>query len=474
MKFPQTQSPFPPLQLSPAYINSLLQLERALVDQTIAEYDQFAYIQNGAVDKTKWKHIMTRENLRIYRAIGDHSDDDHLILHEQLLDSSASTSLGRTMSTSRMDVKGGMRLMGVGTIAGSLSDFLYCDATHTENDMQIRTSYISDSCIDWHLLHTLRGATLDNPFRTSTIKYHVKGNPSAAGIGVRPRDFVLLDCTGDTTLPNGEHVGYSIYHSIEVPGCGPREGLVRGQVSCEYVLRSQGPNSVEIYMRLLGEMGGNINDSIATLTVSAAFASVWRMPWGGQNKKLAWMLKQQRRHRAQNPANPRTPDRCRVCKKSFSLLRSATGCHICMEHICSKCLVVRKISYVRASRKLVQVPTRVCKHCVKQASMIDAADIARSAFVPQDIASHFEGSHDGSSKDSLGSDQSPSSGLGDVTIESAETWEQAQYNPHGTVYSYSSEDADENQRASVSVDGYLMQLLARMEHSDSLPSKAAS
>ncbi|TMW69799.1 hypothetical protein Poli38472_001955 [Pythium oligandrum] len=477
MKFPQPHSPFPPLQLSPAEIDSLLQLEETLIDQTIAEFDQFAYIQNRVVDRTKWKHATTRDNLQIYSAIGDHSEDYHLIMHEQLLDSSASTSSSRTMSTSRMDVKGGMRLMGFGSLVGNINDFLFCDVTRSDDDMQIRSSYVPDGCIDWRLLLTLRGATLDNPFRMSTIKYHVKGIQGATGIGVRPRDFVMLDCAGEKTLPNGERVGYSIYHSLDIPGCEPREGMVRAQVSCSYVIRQRGSNSVEIYMRLLCEMGGNINDSIATLTIATAYAGVWMTPWGGQNKKLAWMLKQQRRNGSKKQSNPRTSDRCHVCKKSFSLLRSATRCDLCREHACSKCLIARKISYVRPVRQLVQVPTKFCKHCIMQASLIDASEIARKENVPKEVASRSEGNSDASSNDSfrkphsdshhsVGSDDSspsPSSGPSDITVETVEDWEQAQANPRGTVYSYSSDDPEANQQASVNVDDYQTQLWMKME-----------
>ncbi|TMW69801.1 hypothetical protein Poli38472_001957 [Pythium oligandrum] len=473
MKFPRPHRPFPPLQLRPEYIDSLIQLEQSLVDQTIAEYDQFAYIQGGVVDKSKWKHVTSRDNLHIYSAIGDHSDDYHLIMQEHLLDSSASTSSSRVMATSRMDVKGGMRLMGVGTVAGSLSDFLFCDATRSTEDMQIRTSYVPDDGMDWDFVYELRGATWDNPFRTSAIKYHVIATTGTAGIGVRPRDLLMLDSAGETTLPNGERVGYSIYHSIEVPGCGPVEGIVRMQLSASYIYRSRGPNSVEIYMRELCEMGGKLNDSVATLSMANSLVSVWKTAWGGQNKKLAWMLNQQRRNGAHKQSEVRTSDRCHMCKKGFSLLRSETECDLCKEHICSKCLVVRKISYVRPSRKLVQVPTRFCKHCIMQASLIDTADIARKEFVRKEMDSCSEGSISESirnphseSQNSTGSNDSslsPSSVPSDITVETVEDWEKAQFNPRGTVYSYSSDEALANQQPLANVDNYQSELMTRME-----------
>ncbi|TMW69798.1 hypothetical protein Poli38472_001954 [Pythium oligandrum] len=102
-----------------------------------------------------------------------------------------------------------------------------------------------------------------------------------------------------------------------------------------------------------------------------------------------------------------------------------------------------------------------------QASLTDAADIARKEYVSSDDASGSAvkswASRNDSSRpthsDSLytigsyGSFSSTSSSLVDLHVESVEDWEQAQTNPHGTVYSQSPVTADE----------YQTQLLRKME-----------
>ncbi|TMW69802.1 hypothetical protein Poli38472_001958 [Pythium oligandrum] len=472
MKFPLPRSPFPRLQLTPEYVTDLEQLTQSLLDQMIAEYEQFVHVHNRAIDRTKWKHLKSRENLHIYRAFGDHSDDQHLVMQEQLLDASSSTS----MRVSRMDVKGGNRLVGVGSVVGNLSDLLYASSTHTEDEMQIRTSYVPDECVDWRVLYKLCDAAHDNPFRTHTIKYHVKSTPGATGIGVRPRDFVVLDCTGETTLPSGERVGYSIYHSLDVPGCGSVEGMVRAQISCAYLFRPQSTNSVEVFMRSICEMGGNMNDSLAATSLANGLISIWKMPWGGQNKKLSWMLRQQRRNGGKKPAKTRSSsDRCPLCKKSYTLLRSATKCELCGEQICSSCLIVRKISHVRPVRELVQISTGFCKHCITQASLIDAADIARKEYVPKQSVKRSTGNSSASSNDSgqtphsYSQDSTGSEGwnstssrvdLSSSHVETVDEWEQAQCNPHGTLYSPAAIQV--SQHTPVGVDAHQMQLFMQM------------
>ncbi|TMW69797.1 hypothetical protein Poli38472_001953 [Pythium oligandrum] len=472
MKFPLQHNPFPPLKLSQDYIDSLLRLEQSIVDQTVAEFEQFAYVQNRVVDKTKWKHVKTRENMHVYRAIGDHSDDPHLIMQEMLLDASASSN----MATSRMNVKGGARLIAVGSVVGRVNDALFIDGSHTEEEMQIRSSYVPDECVDWRVLYNLCEPTHDNPLHTSMIKYHVMATTGAAGLAVRPRDLVMLNCTGETILSNGERVGYGICHSLDVPGCGTVEGIVRAQASCSYIFRAQGRNSAEVYMRMVSEMGGNVNDSIAALSFASSMIAIWKMPWGGQNVKLAWMLKQQRRNRSRKESS-HASDCCQVCQRSFSLMRTDMKCGLCRELVCSSCLVVRKISYVRPGRHLLQVPTGFCKHCILQASLLDAADIARKEYVPKQASTRSGGfssvssttptTHMHDSVVSDGSSASPSSGvdLRDAHVETVEDWEKAQYDPQGTVYSPLQQEATNTQQlsAGVGVDQHQMNLLLQME-----------
>ncbi|TMW69816.1 hypothetical protein Poli38472_001972 [Pythium oligandrum] len=482
MKFPLPRCPFPPVHLTPEYAEQLELLIQSLLDQTVAEYQEFVQVRNRVVDKAKWKHLKTRENMHVYRAIGDHSDDQHMNSHELLLDASSASA----MPVSRMNMKGGTRLLGVGSIVGNLADLLYCAVTHTEDEMQIRTSYVPDECVDWRVIYTLSAATQENPFKIHAIKYHVKAAPGAASMVVRPRDFVMLDCVGQMDLPNGERVGYIIYHSVDIPGCEPTEGLVRGQCSATYILRARPGNSVEVYMRSISEMGGNMNDSIAATSIANALISSWKMPWGGQNKKLAWMLKQRRKQGGKKPAKSDKSDRCQLCAKSYSLMRAATCCELCRERVCTSCLTVRKISHVRPARELVQISTGFCKNCITQASRLDATEIAIQEFVPKGLA-HLSSSTANSSVSSNGSFDGtrspapynhPSNGSdswsatpvsqmqhidpNNIHIETEEEWErQYQRNALGLTRS-SGEDSIVSQPSPAGVDPHKMQMMMQM------------
>ncbi|TMW62238.1 hypothetical protein Poli38472_009731 [Pythium oligandrum] len=376
MKFPLPRSPFPPVHLSPVQEQQYEHLIQALLDQTVSEYQSFVHVRNRVVDLTKWKHLKSRESMHVFRAFGDHSDDQLLNSQELLLDASSSSSL----PISRMKMKGGSRLLGVGSIVGNLNDFLYCAVTHTEDEMQTRTSYVPDECVDWRFLYKLSGPTHDNPFKIHSIKYHVKAAPGATSYLVRPRDFLMLDCVGQMNLPNGERVAYIIYHSVDLPECEPPGGMVRGQISCCYILRQRTANSIEVYMRSICEMGGNVNDAMAATSIANALISHWKMPWGGQNRKLAWMLKQQRKRGTPEVRGAKS-DHCQLCRKSYSLMRAATCCELCRKKVCTSCLTVRKISHVRPARELVQISTGFCKNCITESLLLDASEIAIQEFV---------------------------------------------------------------------------------------------
>ncbi|TMW69815.1 hypothetical protein Poli38472_001971 [Pythium oligandrum] len=465
MKFPLPRHPYPSVVLSPRDIQQLDSLTNALLDQAVAEFEDFVHVRNRHVDTNKWNHLKTRENMHVYRAVGDHSDDPHLNKLELLMDATT----GSELPISRLSMKGNNRLLGVGSIVGTLPDLLYCASAHNEDEMQIRTSYSNDECVDWRVLHKLREGSPDNPFRMHAIKWYVKSSPGVTKLVVRPRDCVLLDCVGEMTLPSGERIGYFMYHSINIPGCEPMDGFVRGLISAMYLFRTKGPNTIEVFMRSVCEMGGNVNDSIAALSVANGLIAMWKMPWGGQNKKLAWLLKQQRL-KGKKPAKPAKSSQCGLCKKGYSIIRTAAACELCRQQVCSSCVTVRKISHVRSTRELVQISTAFCKNCITQASMLNATEIAHQEFVEKELHSRISSSV--SSSGSRDASQTPNSSgswtsrtaphgvdSSTVSIETEEDWER-QYQVGYKVSS--GESSLVSQPSPASMDPHKMHLVAQM------------
>ncbi|TMW69862.1 hypothetical protein Poli38472_002018 [Pythium oligandrum] len=437
MRFPLPRSPFPPLQLSPAQVREFELLTQALIEQTVDEYQHYVHVQNREVDKTKWKHLKTRENMSVFRAFGDHENDPHLLSHESLMTPQAAVS-------QRHAIKGGVRLLGVGSIVGNLADLMFAATTVNDGDMKIKSSYIPDECVDWRLLSTLKHGTEEDPFLRHTIKWVVKSPPGAASVVFRPRDMILLDFNGQVELPDGERLGYMMHHSVEIPECGEVDGLVRCHLSACYLFRAQGPNSVEVYMRSLVEGGGKSPELVTAISTGNGLIATWKLPWGGQNKKLAWMLKQaaakrQRKSGRDAPAfgrlrEKKTKDECPLCQKSVSMLRSVASCELCLEQVCSRCLTVRKISHIRRSGELVQVATAFCKQCITEASLLDTTEVVRKTCVPRGDELVYDGyTHSYSTAWSM----TPMSRVQNhsLQLESTEDWERQQRSQgvaHGT------------------------------------------
>ncbi|TMW69861.1 hypothetical protein Poli38472_002017 [Pythium oligandrum] len=442
MKFPLPRNPFPPVQLTPHQERDLELLADQLLQRTVDEYDHFLHIQNREVDKTKWKHVKTRENMSVYKSFGDMSNDPHMLSHDAMM-----TPRGSRLSSSSVS---GVRLLGVGSIVGNFADLMYAATTLDDGDMKIKSSYIPDECVDWRLLKVLKHGTEEDPFLCHTIKWVVKQAPGATSVIVRPRDMIILDCNGLIQMPTGERLGYMMHQSIEIPEWGELEGIVRCQVSACYLFRIQNANSVEVYMRSLIDAGGNVTDFISAVSSANALIATWKLPWGGQNKKLSWMLKQASAKRAD--ANTavlgarkvsKSKEPCPLCQKSVSMLRSVAQCELCFKQVCSRCLTVRKISHIRRSGELIQKPTAFCKQCVTQASQLDSTDIIRIDCIPKGYNNRSEATTMASISDSAYDPYRPSSvdseawtmtpmsrpdvwETGSVQIESSDDWERDQ------------------------------------------------
>ncbi|TMW69554.1 hypothetical protein Poli38472_001710 [Pythium oligandrum] len=226
-----------------------------------------------------------------------------------------------TQSESRLPYEatpltGGVPMIGVGSIVGNLADLMYLATTLTDSDMLIQSSYDEDECVDGQLLCTLEHGTTEDPFHRHTLKRRVKQAPGVASAVVRCRDMVFLDCIGQIQLPNGEHVGYVLYRTVEIPECNEINGIVRADGTACYLLRPQGPNSMEVFMHSQIDARGNSMDAVTAVSAANALIAIWKMPWGGQNKKLAWMLKQAGAKRSQDGAasvERMTMNQCPVC-----------------------------------------------------------------------------------------------------------------------------------------------------------------
>ncbi|TMW57639.1 hypothetical protein Poli38472_003564 [Pythium oligandrum] len=380
MKFPLEIEPFAPVEATPERIAELENLAHVLLNETIVEWDHFVHVQNRVVDKKRWKHVQTRENTTVYKDM-HHGKSDPVPQYPG--------------TPSTVGAGSGLRLLSVGTMVGNLEDFMLGTTTTTTDQMRIRRSYNDDECVDYRVLNVWREPTVDDPFVVHSLRWYVKEVRGVNAI-VKSRDLVLLDCAGIHQMPNGERLGYIILHSVDVPECREIPGLIRCQLSACYIFRQSGSNSVEVYLRSMVEPGGKIIDSLATFSSAIALISTWKLPWVGQNRKLTWMMTQPASVRAEMLGKAITAtksarkDKCSLCLKRITLLRRVSACELCMDSVCSRCLTVRKLSYIRRNGDLVQVPTAFCKNCIMWSTNLDASEVGRALSVYHERKSSVE------------------------------------------------------------------------------------
>lgn len=375
MKFPLPQDPFASFDLSPGKRVELERYADALVRESIDEYQTFVHHHKRVVDRKLWKHVKTRENVTVYK---------QKIRHEIAQAAEWSTP----------------KVLGVGTIMGTMEDVLYGQMSPDLDCIRIKSSYTEDEVVDGRILSQIRYATDDDPFRFLGIKWLAKGHNPAFGVVVRPRDMVILDSMGIHEQASGERIGYHLMHSVELSHCPPlaRLDIVRCKISTCFVFKEHQRNkSVEVYLTLLLEPGGSLPDSIAVLTATTSMIQIWKVVWCSQNKKLAWLTNEAARHRQLNPdfdgkaeerERTRKIPRCGCCERSISTnFRGPMACALCRKLACAKCRVAKQLSYVHGPNKvLVQNTTLFCVDCIVRAKRVNAADIARYEYVPGALA----------------------------------------------------------------------------------------
>ncbi|KAJ0403911.1 hypothetical protein ATCC90586_003993 [Pythium insidiosum] len=405
MKFPLAEHPFHAVDLTEEQSQEYENVTNAILEETLEEYHRFVHLDNRTLHKKRWKPVKTRENLTVYKELdrsvmrvptrvpsgsvtapSPHSTSGH---------SSASSSTSSTI-TSNMHEWKLPKLLGVGTIVGTLEDVMYGVAAPDVKTMLLRSSYVQDELVDGGVLYQMKGAVEDDPFRFLGIKWLVKAHPTGINAIVAPRDTVVIDGVGIRIDANGERIGYHVFHSVELPECPELKdlGILRGYLSSCYLFKQLRNGTVEVYMKSYCEPGGNLPEAVATLSVANALIGCWKSVRCSHGKKLAWMIKNAAAERIKrsketgqnlNAKDTSTSTgkkyECELCHGSFRAYKSANGCQICLKVICTRCQSAQKVSHMQRGLQVKQSSIVVCKDCITRCSQLNAQDVARTEFV---------------------------------------------------------------------------------------------
>lgn len=422
------KSPFPPLVLSTGQQQQFERLARALVRETLADYEHFWDRDHREVDAARWKPLRRRANIVVYRqrtrdasavargssrgvslavdatdGAGDSDDDatNSSLAQTVGLTSSAFSITERSLQPSHAQLP---KLLAVGSLRGSLDDVMYGIASPDASTMRLRTSYLDDEIVDGAVLLELQGPTPAEPFRFLGIKWLVKQHRGAvAKTLVKPRDFVLLEYSSVLERPSGDRIGFHLLHSVELPPCRelPDRGFVRAKLSSCYLYRELPGGFVDLYMTATLEPRGNVLEAVALRSAATALTSCWNAVACAQSKKLAWLLQNDSVFPATDDDNDDADVKdattvfgtarqdtvadivvaaggsCSVCRRAFSAFTKASTCQLCYEPMCSRCRVATTLRSEALNATVTKTAMVFCKPCIASAKRESAAEIAK-------------------------------------------------------------------------------------------------
>jgi hypothetical protein len=381
MKFPLRERPFPSVSLSPQQCEAYESLLHTVVDATLEERQRFVRHDKRVLDKKLWKAVKRRDDISVYKRIG----------------SEPPVMRGRRRISQRQPAENYQwrmpKMIAVGTIAGSLDDIMYGIVAPDAASMIVKSSYVNNEIVDGAVLHEIRGASHEDPFHFTGLKWMVKAHTHSLNTMVWPRDFVFVESTGVRTFRDGSRMGFHAMHSVDHPHCQDLEfhGIVRSQLSSCYLYFQRDPGTVEVYMMSYVEPGGNAPEAVGVMSAANTMIGIWKSVWCAQNKMLAHLLTNdpaRRRFRAASSfanAVPSGSSRqvrcCTLCTKAFGSFRSVTECQLCSAWVCSKCRIARKVSFSDDTLELTQQVVQVCKSCIAHVAVADTFSAATDQYV---------------------------------------------------------------------------------------------
>lgn len=366
------------VELSEDDIQELTRLADSLLHNLRASYETHAFHNHLKVDKKLWKTMKKREQFAVYKQK----------LKQKSVEASNAAVDATGVDAASSSVEGTEEvsmplLMLTGSVAGQMQDALYGLASATTSAMKFKSSYCQDSVLDAEVLATIQGPSIDEPFRFLGIKWVLQSHSNST----KKRDLLYLESTGMTTLTNGEAVGYHIVHSVNLNSrrtqfLGARSSsspVVRAKTSVGHLFRQRSNGtSIDVFMRGYYDPSGGMLHFLAVnlaadqlLHTAASIlecASLKKLSWSahqsGRKRRATTILRATQRETysvlqemaaaaeevdAERYGGGSAASVCTICSRKYGrvLQRGGASCTICAQVVCSRCSVVKKLSFSR-------------------------------------------------------------------------------------------------------------------------------
>ncbi|KAE8915071.1 hypothetical protein PF002_g8512 [Phytophthora fragariae] len=371
MKFRLPPGTFPELELANEDMDNMENVAAMIVDSTIEDFERLRLNDNGLTDK-RWKPLKRKAGVMLYE---DRSMRESLKRESSLSD-----------APSRIHP-----LMAVGTTRGELNELMFGLLNPTREEMLAKSACTGDYLTDCAELASIISPTPSDPLRSLQVKWSLIGRgPMFVSVVVRPRDFVYLESTGIALDSHGEHVGYNLRHSVEVPGVRELHDhqIVRANISFCRLFRQKKQGLIEVFMTgCVDAMGYRypIYTSIVMTQIADALLSFQRLLLNARMKKLAWMLNHNQRQSLDTSKKPNNECSSCGCSVGRSILSGRRQCTLCSSVVCPQCRVPLKVARdvpnmftkeKKAAPKTRYEKTTVCRPCLREVDRTDSLDVA--------------------------------------------------------------------------------------------------
>ncbi|GMF45426.1 unnamed protein product [Phytophthora fragariaefolia] len=435
MASPGVTYPPKPFALSAAKVDALELLADQLVAETLRTSDDF--ISCGrVVDKTQWKTVKKKNNLKAYRArkLGSSrtrrarlvSEDTEAVAesprmpeffpsHGKSFDNCLADSYLAVSATCHEDLDSndefqrGFNMEDIleqkvmekakpdnvpmvfctGVVPGTIEDAALGFLANTEARTQAR-SFISGNTIvdDVQILTRIQEPTFDDPFRFMGVKWWAHSTPGAAGRFIKPRDSLVIESSGIALDADGERFCYLLTHSIaldQVPDF-KKFGRLRITFSTCRIVRSYNTaGEVEIFCRGFIDSAGSISERLATYLFCESLMKMPRIMEEANKQKLGWLL-QSKPHCGSSSLRPleKVDDTCQSCSEKLGRgverLLDYSICIICRHSTCRKC-TIRKTLLIELGgpKQLTKTTKEFCLRCYLDAKNLSAWEVGMNS-----------------------------------------------------------------------------------------------
>jgi hypothetical protein len=364
-------NPFPDVRVSKLERQEVVRLVDVYVEDYVAKYEEFVKVGKREVDKRRWEHVKSKDNVRVY------AERTRKELTRMGIEPENSLSATQRLKAGA-NVKDLPVLLSVGSFVGDMDDLIFGVMNPTLDDMRVKVSYVHDLASGAVLCPVL-GPSKEDPFRSLVIKWMTIEVPLQSSMFVKSRDVVYIEATGTVFLSNGDRSGYHLLHSIEFPQTKPLPNKIRANVSVFGCYTQLDRNIIDNFACATIDAGGEIMRPFLLSAAAGAMLSATNFVYCGQMKKLAWML--QRYHSAYATQRERkTRTQCVVCSKTTVSAIGSIGkstCKICYRSVCYSCKIRQCISFVVTGGRLIQRKVVVCARCMGDSTQWNAQEAIR-------------------------------------------------------------------------------------------------